>query len=805
MNPIKKIQINRLSPINYEVEVHTDALMNEQVIIVKADFNYFFSKKANNQLHKAQISLNPAINVEPNIRIYLYNYLTDHVEEIRHEFIEMNPFLFPQVLDATYMMGGSDFFNRNWNRGLKALKIEGPFQNDAKVKKINPSQKVTFHASTNAQNADIAQIMSMQWHLIDEKKQEINIRKLKDFKIVANKERVTVSFYLNEMSSFTLHAHYSNFKEAILLFSNQNPESQNQKTKIHFTIGMFFDGTGNNMLNSDQVYYKNLDNKNLVKDSARQKQLMLSGKKNTKFKVATDSSYWNPYSNVALLHDLYKTEGLYLDEVDGMQKVTLKQYVQGIGTLEREQDDLWGSGFGANERGIIGKVREGCKDLTTQIKKYEEDYEIGSITFDVFGFSRGAAAARHFCNEILGSKNIVIDYGSTESSSSKNKTIEIDKTRVEKKNTRIPISQTFLLGILGDELKKAGIKFRFEDNFDNVKDNNLINIRFLGLFDTVVAQFIPKYYNDANLDILKEYKDLVRNEGYSEANIKISDLKIKRIIHLTAEDEWRDNFALTSVDEGVSIALIGAHSDIGGGYAADLKENCNLHKFAVKTGSLIENINNPIFAKKEIGIKNYFIKKGFCNEREIKFKKIGETSVELNNMTNIIDGVIFKLVSSRIVKPRYSTVPLFVMKNLAEISGVNFLENSDKSIVDDDKYKSHSFEYEIPKELSEYYKIILALAKEKYNEVYKKESKQSLPMNKRVSESLKIKIRHDFIHLSANFDKQAFPLPKLVNTYTRNVKFDIGEVDFINKIAFVNHPRVTQNNSNPYEREILSE
>ena len=120
MNPIKKIQINRLSPINYEVEVHTEALKHEQVIIVKADFNYFFSKKANNQLHKAQISLNPAINAEPNIRIYLYNYLTDNVEEIRHEFIVLNQFLFPQVLDASYMMGGSDFFNRDWNHGLKA-------------------------------------------------------------------------------------------------------------------------------------------------------------------------------------------------------------------------------------------------------------------------------------------------------------------------------------------------------------------------------------------------------------------------------------------------------------------------------------------------------------------------------------------------------------------------------------------------------------------------------------------------------------------------------------------------------------
>jgi hypothetical protein len=803
MNPIKKTQINRLSPINYEVEVHTSALMNKQVVIVKADFNYFFSKKVNNQLHKAQILLNPSINIEPNLRIYLYNYLTDNVEEIRHEFIEMNPFLFPQVLDATYMMGGSDFFNRDWNRGLKTLKIEGPFQNGVKVNKINPLQKVTFQASTNAQNAVIAQIMSMQWHLIDENKKEINIRKLEGFKIVSSKERISVSFYIKEMSSFTIHAHYSNSKEAILLFSNQNPEIQNQKTKIHFTIGMFFDGTGNNKLNSDQVYYKNLDNKNLVKESARQKQLMLSGKKN-KFEVTTDSSYWNPYSNVALLHDLYKTKELYLDEVDGIQKVSLKQYVQGIGTLEGEKDDLWGTGFGAKERGIIGKVREGCRDLATQIKKYEEDYEIVSITFDVFGFSRGAAAARHFCNEILGSENIVIDYDATENFSSIDKAIQIDNTKVVKKNTLIPKSQTYLLGILGDELKKSGVKFRFKDEFDNFKDNGLINIRLLGLFDTVVSQFIPKYYNDANLDTLKEYKDLVRNEDYFEANVNVDNLKIKRIIHLTAEDEWRDNFALTTVDKGVSISLIGAHSDIGGGYAAVLKEKCKLHKFTVKTGSLIENINNPIFSKKEIGIKNYFIKKGFCYEKEIEFKKIGETTVEINNMTNIIVGVIFKIESNRIVKPRYSTISLFTMKELAEISGVNFLQKPIKSneIV---QYNSYSFEYEIPKELSKYYKIILALAKEKYNDVYEKKSKQSLPMNKKVSESLKNKIRHDFIHLSANFDKQAFPLPKLVNVYTRNIKFDVGEVDFINKIAFVNHPRVTHNIDIPYERKILSE
>jgi hypothetical protein len=37
-------------------------------------------------------------------------------------------------------------------------------------------------------------------------------------------------------------------------------------------------------------------------------------------------------------------------------------------------------------------------------KKSNKKIEITSIQFDVFGFSRGAAAARHFCNEVLQTK-----------------------------------------------------------------------------------------------------------------------------------------------------------------------------------------------------------------------------------------------------------------------------------------------------------------------------------------------------------------------------------------------------------------
>jgi hypothetical protein len=40
-----------------------------------------------------------------------------------------------------------------------------------------------------------------------------------------------------------------------------------------------------------------------------------------------------------------------------------------------------------------------------------------------------------------------------------------------------------------------------------------------------------------------------------------------------------------------------------------------------------------------------------------------------------------------------------------------------------------------------------------------------------------------------------------VSTKNNEVKFDSNEVDFINKLAYVNHPRLIDNNS--YEREIF--
>ncbi|MFN3640470.1 MAG: hypothetical protein ACK4UK_06085 [Flavobacterium sp.] len=169
--------------------------------------------------------------------------------------------------------------------------------------------------------------------------------------------------------------------------------------------------------------------------------------------VATDSSYWNPFSNVALLFDLYKTE---IDDKDRNNiKVTLKQYVQGIGTIEGENDNMPGFALGEGPHGIIGKVWEGCFKVSEEIKKnLGVNMEIGSVTFDVFGFSRGAASARHFCNEILGKQSIEditesIFSENPSDRSTKNDNIQPPKTSKIMK----PIGRKYKLGLLGRALQ----------------------------------------------------------------------------------------------------------------------------------------------------------------------------------------------------------------------------------------------------------------------------------------------------------------------------------------------------------------
>jgi uncharacterized protein (DUF2235 family) len=122
-------------------------------------------------------------------------------------------------------------------------------------------------------------------------------------------------------------------------------------------VNVFFDGTGNNFYNV----------------TAEQK---LSG----------EASYENGLSNIARMWSSLNRD----PEVIAL-------YVEGIGTKKNEKDDVLGLALGMGETGIDKRVDATFSDLVALVtKKRGTDGLPAILDINVFGFSRGAAAARYF-------------------------------------------------------------------------------------------------------------------------------------------------------------------------------------------------------------------------------------------------------------------------------------------------------------------------------------------------------------------------------------------------------------------------
>ena len=131
-------------------------------------------------------------------------------------------------------------------------------------------------------------------------------------------------------------------------------------------VGIFFDGTGNNQANA------------IDPDGGEA------------------GSYGNAPSNIALLHALYPT-GLLGDQY------FLKCYVEGVGTVQGAPDSAYDGLTGRGSTGVQTRVETALLEVAEQVRlclASASQVLPGYIAFDLFGFSRGAAAARHLANRL---------------------------------------------------------------------------------------------------------------------------------------------------------------------------------------------------------------------------------------------------------------------------------------------------------------------------------------------------------------------------------------------------------------------
>jgi len=384
---------------------------------------------------------------------------------------------------------------------------------------------------------------------------------------------------------------------------------------VKVTVFIFFDGTKNNRNNT----FRRLDKDSKSTTSSDSEKVYNKTKE-------TESSYENGYSNVAALS--------YMTIAD-KSKREISIYIEGEGTEDNQKGSTSGYAFGSGSTGITAKVDKGLKNINTQLDKIfnkKKEY-VKELTFDVFGFSRGGAAARHF---------------------------------ISKKNKLIVA------------YPKAKIVYRF-----------------VGLFDTVSS------YDPAGVWSVLDYDF---DNDLTELGLRLDKVP-QKVIHLTAGDEYRQNFALTTIASaikagvGYELQLPGAHSDVGGGY----EEYEHVEK---------RHIDNKVHNVQD------WIDDGWYTESQIPHEKRGTINC----------------IGTRRLKNSYQFVCMAIMMEFSKnyITYEGFDDNNQNK------------DFKVIKDLENIKETLLKFALSNYGAVSKI---ATLPVKKELK-----KLRNKYLHVSANSD-----------------------------------------------------
>ena len=444
-----------------------------------------------------------------------------------------------------------------------------------------------------------------------------------------------------------------------------------------FTFGVFIDGTNNNRydtiartdweerrIGKRDISNKPYTNEEHLKVYAKSKEEV--GKDNYKYQ---EGSYENDLSNVAILFDNYVKDDKTIFKVytEGMNTNTLGD--ENLQVSEYKTDDYFmGGAFGAGNSGIIDRVTRAIEQMTdkiTPIMKNKKVKKINSITIDVFGFSRGAAAARHFVHEIT-----LPRYRSG---------LEADHSgrAVASKYDNKPLPSNGYLGYL---LTEKGITF-----------DKLI-IRFAGLYDTVAHHGIVQF---------NDIKDLGLN----------SISKAKHVIHMVASEEHRKNFSLSPIIKSknhIEMYMPGVHCDVGGSYIEGRPEGIAPGVPPDSAGEHVlakDYCDNTFESSKLTKFRKTLIDEGWFTNDQIKiYDAYGKPHKYDSSRSSLYDTQ--KLISQRAyISNQYSFIPLHIMCNLAIEKEVkfNFTKLKDQKNFQNNIFPKHlTFIKEIKNYLEEY-------------------------------------------------------------------------------------------------------
>lgn len=458
--------------------------------------------------------------------------------------------------------------------------------------------------------------------------------------------------------------------------------------ELHLEVGVFFDGTLNNLKNTElRQKYKDGKNKIESTDSdeevLRKEKLLNEATQNQQEeyekrkmkrdnpetgnerdqylkaiyrsrldKQGVDNSFSNDFTNVARLYKCCEQDKYAI-------------YVEGIGTVDNRRDVDDGFQYGSGFTGVRGKVKLGCEKLADRIKDLNDSKPANSklkkISIDIFGFSRGAAAARNFSYEINGNKRPedieiktarkLVGYRNSRSYGNDGvipeyETIWIDKDKTEVDPDFLVDGKLPKFGFLGYYLLSKDILTKEELN------NLDLQVRFIGVYDTVSSYEEFGDMGTAKRVGVKGAVHSTMGSGHYFGN-DVEQLQLKnpgpflKAVHFTAMNEHRENFSLTKFPGSMEKEFPGVHCDIGGAYESGME-----------VVDEIETSNHkPLW---------------FLNKRRqhlIDEHWFTDEQIEINNkLWNALTmGTVYrKITGKRFLRKEYSYIPLHFMEKLGE-------------------------------------------------------------------------------------------------------------------------------------------
>ena len=398
-----------------------------------------------------------------------------------------------------------------------------------------------------------------------------------------------------------------------------------------------------------------------------------------------DNSYDSYYTNVVKMDRHVNTD----EGKTPNYQLTLKTYIEGSGTLIKKGDRMNGYALAMGESGVPEKVEKGMRTVLAKIRMEQPDVKvtIKKLTLDVFGFSRGAAAARNFINDALNGRKTVSE------------------------GTTLPSND-----------ETTSIKALLESKGYTIND---VNVCFAGLYDTVSTY---------GLGVISDALGITNDAANNVETLSLKAVaQAEETVHLAAADEHRFHFSLTNISSaganGLEVFLPGVHSDIGGGYRDAVTESLILRGSHDLSGIILHgNYPSVDEANKD---RAQLIAAGWYQEDEIfvepVLSKNSEGEEEVIWATLRVHRSGKKPVG---ISNTYSRIPLHIMVKKARNKQIVFKDKLDRDEA-------------VPAELSTIQDDIQSYVDSKGS------SSQASDWFGTTQYSWLSKLRHDYLHFSA--------------------------------------------------------